>query len=594
MENKQLKDVKSTVFRTIIKNGLMLGIMIFTILIIFVFSVSYLFIEDSEKNISNVMINDVHQKIERIISVSNFILDIESKKYSYEEKNSLIQNTITMENDILGVLILDKKGIVTNAFSRELKNSYSEFKDINFKSSDFIGIDFSGKEYYKQVIKTKKIYITKPYVQYLTGKLSLNIVSPIIKNNNIEGMNVILVNPEIIQNKKLKDIEYYITKGNGNIIFKSLNDDKYIESSIDMHTIERLKKKDVSIILYKNHIKNKYMVSTIMKIDIADIYIIVEYDIFGNKDFWVALLGTLIFYALLIIIITFIHSAKASNNISNEISIFSNVVGRIASGDYYINCLEKYNYKETNDIIESLSNMANKINEREQELQAYNEELRAANDEINSMLSTISKNEKMKKDQYKQIMWTLLNLIEIKDKYTAGHSKNVTYYTKKIAERMNLEHNYQIDVDKVDDGAMLHDIGKISINENLLNKPGKLTDEEFEIIKTHTEKGYYALKDIENLKEEREMVKHHHERYDGCGYPDGLKGKEIPLGARIIAVADSFDAMVSDRPYRKGMSLNKALEQLENNKGTQFDADVVDVFLSIIKENNEIYDSTKK
>lgn len=183
-----------------------------------------------------------------------------------------------------------------------------------------------------------------------------------------------------------------------------------------------------------------------------------------------------------------------------------------------------------------------------------------------------------------EMMDTFLSLIEIKDKYTAGHSKNVTYYTKKIAEKLNEEYKFHLDMNRIEMAAALHDIGKIGIDANILNKPGRLTDEEYEVVKTHPCKGYYALRNVEELKEEREVVKHHHERYDGHGYPDGIKGEDIPIGARIVNIADSFDAMISDRPYRKSLGLEKAVEELIVNKGSQFDPFIVDVFLSIVQE----------
>jgi len=128
-------------------------------------------------------------------------------------------------------------------------------------------------------------------------------------------------------------------------------------------------------------------------------------------------------------------------------------------------------------------------------------------------------------------------------------------------------------------GCYLHDVGKIDIEIPILNKKEKLTEEEFEIIKQHAVKGAQVVEGIRFLKDVREIILYHQERYDGKGYPKGLRGKEIPLLARIVAVADTFDAMTSDRPYSRRMSFHDAIDELDRNAGTQFDPDIVAAFL---------------
>jgi putative nucleotidyltransferase with HDIG domain len=134
-------------------------------------------------------------------------------------------------------------------------------------------------------------------------------------------------------------------------------------------------------------------------------------------------------------------------------------------------------------------------------------------------------------------------------------------------------------------GILLHDIGKIFTPKEILYKPGPLTDAEWEIMRRHPVDGAEILERIVGLKEMARNVRHHHERYDGTGYPDGLKGEEIPIGARIASVVDAFDAMISDRPYRKGMSVEKAIEELVRCRGTQFDPTVIDCVVALYREN---------
>jgi len=174
----------------------------------------------------------------------------------------------------------------------------------------------------------------------------------------------------------------------------------------------------------------------------------------------------------------------------------------------------------------------------------------------------------------------LAKAIEVKDPFTFGHSERVTDYALAIATRLGLS-----DWEKrnIKYAAALHDIGKIGIARKILNKPGTLSEEEFVHVKTHPQLGDSIIEPVAFLKESREIILHHHERYDGKGYPDGLKGEDIPLGARILAVADSFEAMMSDRPYRRALDLEDALRELEINAGKQFDPKVVETFIELVR-----------
>lgn len=170
---------------------------------------------------------------------------------------------------------------------------------------------------------------------------------------------------------------------------------------------------------------------------------------------------------------------------------------------------------------------------------------------------------------------SLANAIDAKSPWTKGHSERVMTIAAAIAEEMGLSDSF---VEKIKIAGLLHDIGKIGILEELLEKPDKISDEEFPPMRLHPEKGVAILSPIEQLQDVLPAIRHHHERYDGTGYPDGLKGEEIPLQARIVAVADAFDAMVSDRPYKKGFSVQNALKTLEKGAGSQFDPVVVEFF----------------
>jgi putative nucleotidyltransferase with HDIG domain len=198
----------------------------------------------------------------------------------------------------------------------------------------------------------------------------------------------------------------------------------------------------------------------------------------------------------------------------------------------------------------------------------------------------LMKNVQKVKNDHLELVTALANALDSRDTYTLHHSENVAKYAVEIAEKMKLNK----DLCKVIHiGGLLHDIGKIGIPEYILSKPGKLSDDEYETIKTHPTIGYEMIKHISTFRENGvlDIVLYHHERYDGKGYPKGLKGNEIPLVARIVAVADTFDAMSSKRVYRDELDFEHALNDILKNKGTQFDPEIVDVFLSMFDSWNE-------
>ena len=175
---------------------------------------------------------------------------------------------------------------------------------------------------------------------------------------------------------------------------------------------------------------------------------------------------------------------------------------------------------------------------------------------------------------------TFTGFIDAKDPYTNGHSKRVAEYTRLIAREMGYTGE---ELDRIYYVALLHDCGKIGVPDNILRKPGRLTDEEFEIIKSHTVRGGEILSSFRSLNNVGEGARYHHEKYDGSGYPEGKAGEDIPLIARMICVADSFDAMNTNRVYRKKLTKEYIIDEIEKNKGKQFDPEIADVFLELLR-----------
>ena len=179
----------------------------------------------------------------------------------------------------------------------------------------------------------------------------------------------------------------------------------------------------------------------------------------------------------------------------------------------------------------------------------------------------------------------LMNAIDARDMYTEGHSRRVAEISTKIAKELKLS---QGEIEKLNIAAMLHDVGKIGISDNILNKPGKLTEEEYNIIKEHPIIGVRILSEIKNIDYVHKIVEHHHERYDGKGYPDGLKGDEMDIQVHIVHLADTVDAMLSDRPYRKGLSKDIVKAEIEKYSGIQFHPKVAQAYLNILKREEKI------
>ena len=179
----------------------------------------------------------------------------------------------------------------------------------------------------------------------------------------------------------------------------------------------------------------------------------------------------------------------------------------------------------------------------------------------------------------------IVKIVEAKDSYTAGHSIRVAEYSENIARRLKLN---EYDIELLANLANLHDLGKIQVDLSILNKPGSFSKEDWDEMKKHPLVGYNIVKEITFLKSEANAILHHHERVDGKGYPCGIKDNEISLFAKILMVADSYDAMTTDRPYRKALTNKEAISELKNNSGTQFDQRIAKTMIEILEEKTAV------
>lgn len=201
------------------------------------------------------------------------------------------------------------------------------------------------------------------------------------------------------------------------------------------------------------------------------------------------------------------------------------------------------------------------------QIKTSNVELRSANEQLQT--------------RHFETLTSMITALEARDLYTKGHSERVAKLAKRIAQKMGFGADQ---ISYIREGALLHDLGKIGIRESILNGRGELTTEEFRHIQTHPLIGSSIIGKMESYKHLIPMIRHHHERWDGSGYPDGLVGDQAPIGARIIAVADSFDAMTSERTYRKPLSFRDALKTVLRLSGTLLDPQVVKAFIEVIEQ----------
>ena len=207
---------------------------------------------------------------------------------------------------------------------------------------------------------------------------------------------------------------------------------------------------------------------------------------------------------------------------------------------------------------------------------------------LNSFEEEVRRKTREKEKLTFQAITAIAKTVDAKDTYTRQHSTRVARYSREIAIRSGLFEGEEIDI--IYRTALLHDIGKIGIPDSILNKPARLTDEEFKKMKEHTTIGAQILKDVTLIKDVDKGAKYHHERYDGKGYPQGLKGEEIPIVARIVGVADAYDAMTSDRAYRKRLPEEVVRGELEKGRGAQFDPVFCDIMLGIMDDKIEFPD----
>lgn len=515
----------------------------------------------------------------------------------YEKKGDIDFNLInykTGESDFNLYIINQDNIIISSTDKQDMglnfngNNSFVDFLNKIRKEGSFVAsrinlsiIDGIMKKYCYMPTKDGK-YIFEygaPIIQdeSLMKGISFENFYEQIQKDNIEVDRILLYNYVGVSYKK--------TRAGRNIVIDSNHSEYFKQAMQTMSTVKITKKENGKKIFYQ-YIPYKIKGS----IGSNEINVV---EVIYNNDRNEELVRNYIYRIILINLfgglVAALFGIYESRKMIKPVEVLTEGAKKIGAGDF--------NYRVTvssNDELQVLADQFVKmqgqikelIEERylaEQKLENKNKEISEHKDEIESLYEeTMSINEELEtlfaknKDSYFETVKVLANVIEEKDQYTGGHCERVMIYSMMIGDALRIGEQEKSDLQF---GSILHDIGKIGVPEYILHKKDRLTQEEYEKIKEHPEIGYQLLSNLDFLDSSRRIIYEHHERVDGKGYPRGLKRDEIHFLAKIVCVADAFDAMTSNRAYRAVMSIDDALNELVGNKGTQFDEEIVDAFI---------------
>lgn len=398
-----------------------------------------------------------------------------------------------------------------------------------------MAFDFSTLEIYNEALKNNR---SQEKVLWINDQLALVSVSPFYDNDEANPYGVYLIG-KIIDTNEMNAL-------------KMLLSNKAV-SKIDFSDKEII---DTRAAINHRHINLNVALNN-------------EETIFANVAFDLDHLSYLFYYQplMILLMITLIMGGLfwfINNNIrymTKKLKEVIDFIKRISDGEYHLEIERKRGklFPELESLLDSTNRMA---------------------DDMRYHIESVEERNIALDEKYKEVINLLNNVVEMNDQYTYHHSAQVSDYALALGEAFGFE-----DLENLALASKLHDIGKVAIPTEILNKPSRLTEEEYEIIKTHSKWGYDLLSRSKIFHEARMGVLYHHERYDGLGYPMGLKGEDIPMMAQIITVADAFEAMTSDRSYRKAMSKEKALKILIKDKGKMFNPELVDIFVELVKNN---------
>lgn len=540
---------------------------------------TYLLAEDATKNI-----------------VVNICLEI-NKLYEREENkdfNKIDLNRIKQNNEWINIYIINKDNVIIKSTDeKELNMDFKKYKEFSKKLDD---IRNRGKIFIDKSVQTinsgevkRFVYMPTRDKQYIIEiSTDMSKVSPILSEEQM----LCSVDKIIKENKFIENIKIYDEYGH--VYLDKLNE-KLKRTKSDITLKEAIKRNEKIVKEYDGKL---YEYVPYTKKGVMTGFIVIYNKNWIKEQLWREILKTASILLVLIVIIIKL-SYNYINKLSKPIENLVSLTKEVRQGNFKVRA-EICNDDEVNILSQNLNSMLDYINiliedkkHREEKLTEQNCEIRHKNEEIHALYEqTIAMNgalsDLLEENQEKTVnlIKVLVNSIEAKDEYLKGHCNRVMEYSVMIAKELSLSNS---DIMTIKYGSILHDIGKIGIAEDVLNKKSRFTNEEYNIIKKHPEIGYGIIKDVSELNEAKRIVYEHHERIDGLGYPQGLKGDEIHLLARIVSVADAYDAMTSKRAYRQDpLTTEEAIDELIKNSSTQFDKNIVQIFIKSLKSNNKV------
>lgn len=478
-------------------------------------------------------------RVEQMNKVNYFFED------QFKDLESIHDSHAVWTDAIKGLKNKDEEWLYENATGYMIDNSsYSvdfilisdENKEFSkFYSDSLEPFDFENLDIYKKALNEN---ISQERAIWIDGKLTLIIASPFFNNNREEPYGVYLLG-KVIDTEEKDQL-------------------KMLLSNRDVDSIEFTKEE---VLLDSLGLVHRDINLNVPLLNSTDTFVNINFDL----DY----LGFLFYYQplMIILLITLILVGLfwfINNNIrymTRKLREIIRFIKRISDGEYHLEIeREKGNlYPELDSLVNSTNRMA---------------------EDIRYHIKSVEERNILLDEKYNEMINLLNNVVEMNDQYTFHHSSKVSEYAIALGKHIGFT-----DLDNLSLASKLHDIGKVAIPTEILNKPSRLTNDEYDIIKTHSKRGYDLLSHSKIFHEARMGVLYHHERYNGEGYPMGLQGNDIPMIAQIITVADAFEAMTSDRSYRKAMSEDMALKILIEEKGEMFNPDLVEAFVQIINEN---------
>ncbi|TCS83480.1 HD domain-containing phosphohydrolase [Tepidibacillus fermentans] len=545
-----------------LRNQLLLYISIYILIpfLIFASVAIYLVYQSSmqkEKEYFIKNIDNLSMEMSQYLSSVESSLDIFSRNSaivssSLNEKRALLKNFYDqMDNVVKTIYLIDQRG--------QIITLYPEAKEA-------ASLTFKNKPCFLEVKKSKEKLFTGQTTSLLTKKPTSCIAEPLLlSDGRFAGMIGVELSFDKVKENILKkgysDYSYFLLDGNQNIIVSDQRD-------LNPHPT-----------FFKNLVNDSSPLQ-IQEITLNDEKHYVTYSTLKDYPYTIA---------------AFVPEERFLKPVYQlQLQFIIWVIFSIGS----VLLLGYVFRKKILDPLEQFAKMTRRITEEVlgDSLSSFNERIEIKNkgelsdlsEHFNQMLHALKLREDRLYQRRLDLIRTTVELLELNDPYTAGHSYRVYEYSSLIASKLGLPKDQIRDIETA---AILHDIGKIGISLDILNKPGKLNPNEYKCIKQHPVIGAQVLERIDQFDRVKNAILHHHERFDGNGYPAMLKGEEIPIEARIISVADAFDAMISNRPYRRGMSMEQAFHIIEEESGKQFDSLVVEAFTSVY---NQHYDLLKQ